>query len=270
MKNYKSMKKVELVEFLANAEQTLVANKEQELADVVTYALKQYQKNAKSVSKDELVEICDEVQPILNNINEDIEVSAQKIFDIIEGKPLPVETSPKKPSLGKKKTEPKVEEQPKKEEQPKVEEKKKETKEEKKKETKTAKKSDKVRELATQFPKELKLDGDTVELDLSVSSLEDLRVGIEKGEEYFIAVYWTPRLIKQFNYDEHGFADTKITKFENDLDICQLIHIADNHKVAYALSLYSNVMYMITPEDLEIIDGMRYTNGAEYNIYKVK
>lgn len=259
MKNFKSMKKAELVKELAEAEQILVANKETELADMVTYALKQYEASAKKVSKDELIELCEEVQPVIENVQNDIMDAVNKIF---AEEPLPIETSPKKLPL-KKKDEPKQE--------AKEEEKPVETKKEDKPQPKVNKKNnDKVIELATQFPKKLKLEDDNIELDMSIQSLEDIRKGIEAGEEYIFAVYWTPRLIKQFNYDADGIADTKITKFDNDLDLCSPVHIAESGKVAYVISLYSDVMYMIKPEDLEVIDGMRYTNGAEFNIYKVK
>lgn len=264
MKNFKLMKKVDLIEYLGNSEKMLKANKEDELLKTVMENIAEFTASPKKIGKDELVSLCDEVASVEAKIAKDVDKAVQQIF---AEESLPLEASPKKPTLGKKKEEPKEV----KKDEPKVEPKiKKEEPKQEKKEEKSKKKDTKKLDLATKFPNELTTEDDKFVLDMSITSLDQLREEIEKGAEFMFAVYWSPRLIKQFNYDEFGLADQKITRFENDLDLCQPVYVSENGKVAYVLSLYSNVMYMIKQEDLEIIDNMRYNNGAEYNIYRVK
>lgn len=186
--------------------------------------------------------------------------------------------------LGDKFIEPTTEvaEKPAKEEAPKVEEVKKPAKEKKtptakaensvkkpvKVEKKSEKKSDgatvleqKVVQLAETFPKEIEVDGEKYVIDHSVKSIKDLLNG-----EFEFAFYWTKRHLKQFPYFNCWLGQPK--SFPNDLDTAQLIYVSDEGKVAYCVSDATEAPYTILPEDIEEVDGIRFTSGLEYQIYK--
>ena len=270
---FKSMKKAELIEELSYAHQMLSADPTKgELEELVAELLADYQASPKKLTKDELIELCEELEDEIEAYHKakpvkgvqesllDEKEGAKKLLNILnEGSKKPIESSKKlmNKTISSKKEEPK---------KPSLSSKDK---------TESPKKSQKAQEkaidLAVKFPKTLDVQGDTFNLDLSIKSIEEIaKLSENADEELIFAVYWTPRLIKQFNYDPFDVAESKITKFDNDLDLCSVIHIADSGKVMYVLSLYSDVMYMVKADELEIIDDMRFTNGAEYNIYRKK
>lgn len=176
---------------------------------------------------------------------------------------------------------PAVAEKPAKEEAPKVEEVKKPTEEKKTptakaensvkkpaKEKKSEKKSDgatvleqKAVQLAETFPNEIEVDGEKYVIDHSVKSIKDLLNG-----DYEFAFYWTKRHLRQFPYFNSWLGQPK--SFPNDLDTAQLIYVSDEGKVAYCVSDATEAPYTILPGDLEEVDGIRFTNGLEYQIYK--
>lgn len=135
---------------------------------------------------------------------------------------------------------------------------------------KSAKKSDgvtvleqKAVQLAEVFPDTIEVDGETYEIAHEVKTIKDLLNG-----EFEFAFYWTKRHLRQFAYFNGRLGQP--TSFKNDLDTAQLIYVSDEGRVAYCVSDATEVPYTILPSDLEEVDGLRFANGCEFQIYRRK
>lgn len=119
------------------------------------------------------------------------------------------------------------------------------------------------------FPKTLTQDGDTFELADDIRDMEDLYKALENEETIVFAFHWTAKDIKQFGYYNNQLPCPK--SFPHDLDLCTALHISEELKVAYALSMYTEANYAIFPRDLEWDDdtNMRYCAGIEHQIYRL-
>lgn len=123
-------------------------------------------------------------------------------------------------------------------------------------------------QLAETFKDSLEIDGEEYEIAHDITTMEELFSALESDEVILFAMYWTKRHLKQFQYF-YG-AVTAPKEFPMDLDLATCIYASDNGKVAYAVSSYTEACYMILPENLEEFDGMRYSGGVEYQIYRKK
>lgn len=120
------------------------------------------------------------------------------------------------------------------------------------------------------FPEELKVpDGDET-IVLKKAGLNDYASvvkSIEGNNEIYIAIHWTKRQIVQYDYSVFGRYTIPNGKFNNDMDIAQIIYPGE--KVALAISAITEAPYTIFPEcftlDKEV--GMRFTGGMEFEIY---
>lgn len=120
--------------------------------------------------------------------------------------------------------------------------------------------------LAKMFPKEIEVEGETYKVATNINTMEALKKAYEKGAEVVIAVYWTERHLKQFQY---GIPEIHqdVKKFKDDLDLAQAIYLADDGKVLYAVSVYTDNCYTILGSEIPQYEGLRFFNGAEYQIY---
>ena len=120
--------------------------------------------------------------------------------------------------------------------------------------------------LAKMFPKEIEVEGETYKVATNINNMEALKKAYEKGAEVVIAVYWTERHLKQFQY---GIPEIHqdVKKFKDDLDLAQTIYLADDGKVLYAVSVYTDNCYTILGSEIPQYEGLRFFNGAEYQIY---
>lgn len=212
------------------------------LKEMIEYNLKKY----KEVNKSDLYELAQEVKASLEGSQVALENSLKVKADTPDTKTEETKKSSKKtlkPSKKAEEPEVKVE----------IEE----------------KESPKQKDIAKNFPKKFTTNGVdfTVRLDINnIKELEEVSNKlIAEGKALVFAFYWSKRLLKQFTYDTNGFSKSQPKSFEHDLDLANLIYFSD--KVAYALS-DTDLMYLIKPEELEVIDGMRFANGIEYNIYE--
>lgn len=176
-----------------------------------------------------------------------------------------------------KKTTDKVEEEPKKEAEPKKEVKP-EVKEEPKKEVKkttTETKKEVVSTLAPpdmvqMFPEVLAvkfMDEKLILAKNKYKTVSSLNKAIEEGKEIYFACYWTKRHLEQFDYA--GQFDVAVPKsFPNSLDLAQVVFVCEHAKGKfYALSSYTEAMYAFREADLVEENGIRFSNGMEFQVY---
>lgn len=254
----------------ANAKAVKTADKA--LFDRIAYADKMAKKDDSKVSRKDLVDLVKEVITLLGD-----KLVVPALAEETPAKPV-AENSVKK--LGKSSSKSKktaeteeTAEEPK--EEPKAEPKKpvaKAKKSSKKSEdgvTESSKKTvqNKAFVLAEVFPETFELEGQKYELASDIANMGQLYDALEKDESLVFAMYWTKRHIKQFGY---GVETLKAPKeFPMDLDLATCIHVSEECIVAYAISMYTEACYMYLPNDIEEVEGIRYANGVEFQIYRM-
>lgn len=125
-------------------------------------------------------------------------------------------------------------------------------------------------DLADTFADTIQTEIGTLEKAQDIKTFADLRKALANEEEIYFAVYWTPRLLKQFGYSPIN--SIKCPKsFANDLDLVSCIYIGDEDTIAVGISAYTDAPYNFQPKDL-IVDeesGLRYVNSAEFELYRL-
>lgn len=121
-------------------------------------------------------------------------------------------------------------------------------------------------QMATMFPKTFEVRGAKYELAEDIKTMDDLYDALAKDEDIVFAYYWTKRHLKQFPYFSAMLGQPK--SFDLDLDLAEVIYISEEKIVSYQLSLYTEAVYTIIPDDFEEVDGIRLANGIEFQIYR--
>lgn len=134
--------------------------------------------------------------------------------------------------------------------------------------TKKSMVSEKAIQLADTFTDVLEIEGETYTVAHDIKDMKSLHEALEKEEDIMFAIYWTARHLRQFNYFNGWVKKPKA--FPNDLDLASCLYVSDEGVIAYALSMYTEGMYTFLPVDLEETDGIRYSDGMEFQIYRKK
>ena len=125
-------------------------------------------------------------------------------------------------------------------------------------------------DLADTFADTIQTEIGTLEKAQDIKTFADLRKALANEEEIYFAVYWTPRLLKQFGYSP--IDSIKCPKsFANDLDLVSCIYIGDEDTIAVGISAYTDAPYNFQPKDLVVDEesGLRYVNRAEFELYRL-
>lgn len=122
------------------------------------------------------------------------------------------------------------------------------------------------------FPQILELeDGSKYELVPNIKNMDDLyNLSLEeekKNKQVVFAFHWSKAHLKQFQYFGHVLG--KVSSFEKDLDLATCVYISNSKVVSYCLSMYTEAFYTVLPDDIEEIEGVRYANGVDYQIYRI-
>lgn len=242
--------KEELVKFLGESAEA-VKKASKEVYDRLAYTSKAFKKDATQVTRKDLIDLAKEVMEVLT-----------------PSTPVVAEAS-LKPSLKKTEKTDKAE-TPK---EPKVEEAE-VVKDSKKTSDKKAKGSKKPASVVTtigteeiKFAESFELEGAKYELATDIKTMEDLHKVLENDEEIVFANYWTKKHLKQFPYFT-GLVEAP-KEFKEDLDLATVLYASDEGVITYALSVYTEALYSYKPEDFEDTDGVRYSSGMEFQIYRV-
>ena len=266
--------KEQLVQFLgANAK--AIREKDEDLYGRIAYANKMLGKDESKVTKKDLVDLSKEAMKLLG---EDVvesakteEASKPKAENSIKAKPTKKKTKEVPESVESEETEEVSEEKPAEESKPKKKSAKKSLG--KKKEPKEGvialegTENSKSMPMAKMFPQTLKVSDKEYTLASDIQTMDDLyEAVIDKGEEIVIAHYWSKRHLKQFPYYGGWLGQPK--QFDYDLDLSAIIHVSEDKIISYALSMYTEALYVILPKEIAEEDGMRFNNGIEYQIYR--
>ena len=254
---------------------TAVKKASKEVADRITYASKAYKADEKSVTKKDLLDLVKETMTVLG----DKFILATDSVDV----PVPVlaensvKPSGKKLSKKSKETTKEVEETKKTTEAPKEEAPNKPAKKNGNKKESAVTVANKEEEnapailLAETFKDEIVLTDDDGESKYQIAhdidSMEKLVEAFNNEETIVFAMYWSKRHLQQFPYFNGDFKAPK--EFPLDLDIASCMYVSDDNVVAYAVSLYTDGCYMFKPNDFKEYDGVRFSGGIEFQIYRL-
>ena len=223
--------KMELRDAL-NANFALVKEANEDLADSIEYMAKMFNKNEKSVTKKDLLDL---VKESMKTLGDKFSFVSQSVTPVAENS---AKKSPKK----LKKSDSVVSSSDVPENAP----------------TAIA--------LAKAFSETLEVEGAKYEIAHDIKTLDDLRKAYEDDQNIMFAMYWSKRHLAQFPYFEGKFETPD--EFPNDIDLASCIYVSDEDTVAYAVSMYTEGCYMIMENDLKEFDGIRFSGGIEFQIYR--
>lgn len=246
------MNKEQMVQFL-NEHFNEVTDKN--LQERITYTANAWKKDHDSVKLSDLRPLVKEVEALLPEE---------------ESKPAPANSTKKTLKKSSKKEEPKTEETAPKEEKKAPAKKLVAKKSEKKSAVQKSEQKGTNFDLAGMFEETITTEIGTLTKAQDIKTFADLRKALENEEEIYFAIYWTERLLRQFDYVGTIETVKKPKNFPNDLDLVSCIYLSDEDKLAVGISSYTDMPYIIQPKDMTITeDGFRYTSNMEFELYRL-
>lgn len=250
------MNKEQMVQFL---DQHFNEVTDKNLQDRIVYTANAWKKSPDSVKLSDLRPLVKEVEAILPKE---------------ESKPAPANSTKKTLRKSSKKEEPVAEKtapaEEKKEAPAKKSAPKKTEKAEKKSAVQKSAQKGTAFDLADTFADTIQTEIGTLKKAQDIKTFADLRKALANEEEIYFAVYWTERLLRQFDYVGTIKTVQKPKNFPNDLDLVSCIYLSDEDKLAVGISSYTDMPYIIQPGDMTITeDGLRYTSNMEFELYRL-
>jgi hypothetical protein len=246
------MNKEQMVQFLDEHFNEVT---DKNLQERITYTANTWKKDHDSVKLSDLRPLVKEVEALLPEE---------------ESKPAPANSTKKTLKKSSKKEEPKTEETAPKEEKKAPAKKPVAKKSEKKSAVQKSEQKGTNFDLAGMFEETIITEIGTLTKAQDIKTFADLRKALENEEEIYFAIYWTERLLRQFDYVGTIETVKKPKNFPNDLDLVSCIYLSDEDKLAVGISSYTDMPYIIQPKDMTITeDGFRYTSNMEFELYRL-
>lgn len=246
------MNKEQMVQFLDEHFNEVT---DKNLQERITYTANAWKKDHDSVKLSDLRPLVKEVEALLPEE---------------ESKPAPANSTKKTLKKSSKKEEPKTEETTPKEEKKAPAKKPVAKKSEKKSAVQKSEQKGTNFDLAGMFEETITTEIGTLTKAQDIKTFADLRKALENEEEIYFAIYWTERLLRQFDYVGTIETVKKPKNFPNDLDLVSCIYLSDEDKLAVGISSYTDMPYIIQPKDMTITeDGFRYTSNMEFELYRL-
>lgn len=246
------MNKEQMVQFLDEHFNEVT---DKNLQERITYTANAWKKDHDSVKLSDLRPLVKEVEALLPEE---------------ESKPAPANSTKKTLKKSSKKEEPETEETAPKEEKKAPAKKPVAKKSEKKSAVQKSEQKGTNFDLAGMFEETITTEIGTLTKAQDIKTFADLRKALENEEEIYFAIYWTERLLRQFDYVGTIETVKKPKNFPNDLDLVSCIYLSDEDKLAVGISSYTDMPYIIQPKDMTITkDGFRYTSNMEFELYRL-
>lgn len=246
------MNKEQMVQFLDEHFNEVT---DKNLQERITYTADAWKKDHDSVKLSDLRPLVKEVEALLPEE---------------ESKPAPANSTKKTLKKSSKKEEPETEETAPKEEKKAPAKKPVAKKSEKKSAVQKSEQKGTNFDLAGMFEETITTEIGTLTKAQDIKTFADLRKALENEEEIYFAIYWTERLLRQFDYVGTIETVKKPKNFPNDLDLVSCIYLSDEDKLAVGISSYTDMPYIIQPKDMTITeDGFRYTSNMEFELYRL-
>lgn len=246
------MNKEQMVQFLDEHFNEVT---DKNLQERITYTANAWKKDHDSVKLSDLRPLVKEIEALLPEE---------------ESKPAPANSTKKTLKKSSKKEEPETEETAPKEEKKAPAKKPVAKKSEKKSAVQKSEQKGTNFDLAGMFEETITTEIGTLTKAQDIKTFADLRKALENEEEIYFAIYWTERLLRQFDYVGTIETVKKPKNFPNDLDLVSCIYLSDEDKLAVGISSYTDMPYIIQPKDMTITeDGFRYTSNMEFELYRL-
>lgn len=246
------MNKEQMVQFLDEHFNEVT---DKNLQERITYTANAWKKDHDSVKLSDLRPLVKEVEALLPEE---------------ESKPAPANSTKKTLKKSSKKEEPETEETAPKEEKKAPAKKPVAKKSKKKSAVQKSEQKGTNFDLAGMFEETITTEIGTLTKAQDIKTFADLRKALENEEEIYFAIYWTERLLRQFDYVGTIETVKKPKNFPNDLDLVSCIYLSDEDKLAVGISSYTDMPYIIQPKDMTITeDGFRYTSNMEFELYRL-
>ena len=246
------MNKEQMVQFLDEHFNEVT---DKNLQERITYTANAWKKDHDSVKLSDLRPLVKEVEALLPEE---------------ESKPAPANSTKKTLKKSSKKEEPETEETAPKEEKKAPAKKPVAKKSEKKSAVQKSEQKGTNFDLAGMFEETITTEIGTLTKAQDIKTFADLRKALENEEEIYFAIYWTERLLRQFDYVGTIETVKKPKNFPNDLELVSCIYLSDEDKLAVGISSYTDMPYIIQPKDMTITeDGFRYTSNMEFELYRL-
>lgn len=246
------MNKEQMVQFLDEHFNEVT---DKNLQERITYTANAWKKDHDSVKLSDLRPLVKEVEALLPEE---------------ESKPAPANSTKKTLKKSSKQEEPKTGETAPKEEKKAPAKKPVAKKSEKKSAVQKSEQKGTNFDLAGMFEETITTEIGTLTKAQDIKTFADLRKALENEEEIYFAIYWTERLLRQFDYVGTIETVKKPKNFPNDLDLVSCIYLSDEDKLAVGISSYTDMPYIIQPKDMTITeDGFRYTSNMEFELYRL-
>lgn len=246
------MNKEQMVQFLDEHFNEVT---DKNLQERITYTANAWKKDHDSVKLSDLRPLVKEVEALLPEE---------------ESKPAPANSTKKTLKKSSKKEEPETEETAPKEEKKAPAKKPVAKKSEKKSAVQKSEQKGTNFDLAGMFEETITTEIGTLTKAQDIKTFADLRKALENEEEIYFTIYWTERLLRQFDYVGTIETVKKPKNFPNDLDLVSCIYLSDEDKLAVGISSYTDMPYIIQPKDMTITeDGFRYTSNMEFELYRL-
>lgn len=291
----KKMTKVQLVNAITSLAKEMESKLEKErpdMKDIIKYTLNGYYENPRNVERDELLKIAGELEDIknknsINTNGTDNKTSGKTTTATTEGN----KTTPAGKTTNKNTKKGKISEEEATKrilgvinenstadktttEKGKTSTEKPEASTKKKNGATPKNKPTENKKEVSLFPEILEINNlGKLKLRTDLNSISEIGEAINNNDSLSLvfATYWNKKDLKKFNYDPLGILSKEEypLEFEKDFDIMQPLHISDSGKVIYAVSVYTDVLNSFLDSDFEQLDGQRFSNGVEFQVYEV-
>lgn len=119
------------------------------------------------------------------------------------------------------------------------------------------------------FPKSFEDEDYSYDRADDLVDMASVRNSMENDEELVIAALWTKDDLKKFTYCNGHVRKPK--SFDNDLDLLTVVYVGDNADVIYAVSMYTEALFVFHGKSLKMKkDGSRVENALPYSVYRAE
>ena len=125
---------------------------------------------------------------------------------------------------------------------------------------------DKASQSKSLFPDTIKVGDTEYSVAKDIDSLAAFCDAVSKEEDIVVAFYYPRTEIKQLGYFNNILGTPK--SFPDDLDVTQAIFTNTEKTVAYTVSVYTDAVFTLIPDDFEEVDGVKIAGRLKFEVYR--
>lgn len=125
---------------------------------------------------------------------------------------------------------------------------------------------DKASQSKSTFPATITVGDAEYSVAKDIDSLSAFCDAVSKEEDIVVVFYYPRAEIKQLGYFNNILGTPK--SFPNDLDVTQAIFTNTEKTVAYTVSVYTDAVFTLIPDDFELVDGVKIAGRLKFEVYR--